>query len=583
MPLTSLSVKKIKYLGHTIGGGEHGPDEDKALAIKRLIRPTTKKVVRSVLGLMGFYCAYIPNYAQISTPLTELTKKNKPNKVSWGEAEQSTFDKLKELLCKVTSLATPYANLPFQVHCDTSDYDFGCCLTHQDTDGVYMPIAFASQKFTAKQKNWASIEKEAWAVLYGLNKFDRWIYGAKVEIISDHNPLKYLNQMTPKSPKHWRYRDGITPSLTGLVYSIGVQAHCLDFSLGATSPDVATLSPSSGSYTFKENLDSVGDENEDLLGTEKKEGTSFWKFSYYQSFFDVDTDQVVQRIVWSMIPLPGRATFLDRQIRPKPDLYGPFWIAATLVFSTAICANIANYLRTEGQSAHTWSYDFHKVSLSATAIYSYTFLLPIILWGLMWYRQSSNRYSLLEILCVYGYSLAIYVPISVLWVIQVAWFQWILVIIGATLSGAVLLQTFWPIFRDDNKKIAAVVLCLILLFHTLLAVGFVTYFFSPPNSSKLLIATTPNIPTSGTINVSEKHPKHSRVPTQPTLETKLKSLSQVLEQEHTQHGISDKEKLIIDQIAEINDEIGTNKSNSEVTIFTTQQSNLVTTIGINKI
>ncbi|GFV51659.1 integrase_H2C2 domain-containing protein [Trichonephila clavipes] len=65
----------------------------------------------------------------------------------------------------------------------------GCCLIQQDTEGIYRPIAFASQKFNATQKNWASIEKEAWAVSYGLNKFDKWIYGAKVEIISDHNPL----------------------------------------------------------------------------------------------------------------------------------------------------------------------------------------------------------------------------------------------------------------------------------------------------------------------------------------------------------------------------------------------------------
>ncbi|GFQ69131.1 uncharacterized protein TNCT_159911 [Trichonephila clavata] len=55
---------------------------------------------------------------------------------------------------EVTSLATPEANLPFQVHCDASDYGVGCCLTQQDTDGVYRPIAFASQKFTATQKNW---------------------------------------------------------------------------------------------------------------------------------------------------------------------------------------------------------------------------------------------------------------------------------------------------------------------------------------------------------------------------------------------------------------------------------------------
>ncbi|GFW81779.1 retrovirus-related Pol polyprotein from transposon 17.6 [Trichonephila clavipes] len=105
-----FAAKRIKYLGHTIG-------------------PTTKKEVRSVLGLMGFYRAYIPNYAEISTTLTDLTKKNKPNDVSWGEAEQNYFVKLKELLCEVTSLATPDANLPFHVHCDASDYGVGCCLT----------------------------------------------------------------------------------------------------------------------------------------------------------------------------------------------------------------------------------------------------------------------------------------------------------------------------------------------------------------------------------------------------------------------------------------------------------------------
>ncbi|GFX68109.1 retrovirus-related Pol polyprotein from transposon opus [Trichonephila clavipes] len=133
----------------------------------------------------------------------------------WGEAVPLTslsakvaceaFVKLKELPCEVTSFATPDANLPFQVHCDASDYGVGCCLIQQDTEGIYRPIAFASQKFNATQKNWASIEKEAWAVLYGLNKFDKWIYGAKVEIISDHNPLKYLNQTTPKSPKLTRW------------------------------------------------------------------------------------------------------------------------------------------------------------------------------------------------------------------------------------------------------------------------------------------------------------------------------------------------------------------------------------------
>lgn len=48
---------------------------------------------------------------------------------------------------------------------------------------------------------------------------------------------------------------------------------------------------------------------------------SFWSLGYYQSFFDVDTNQVLRRILWSMIPNP-KAIFLNAHIRPNPDLYG---------------------------------------------------------------------------------------------------------------------------------------------------------------------------------------------------------------------------------------------------------------------
>ncbi|GFW57321.1 RT_RNaseH domain-containing protein [Trichonephila clavipes] len=89
------------------------------------------------------------------------------------------------------------------------------------------PIAFASQKFNATQKNWASIEKEAWAVLYGLNKFDKWIYGAKV-IISDQNPLKYLNQTTPKSPNPTRWALASQRWNHSITHSPGIQHRSAD-------------------------------------------------------------------------------------------------------------------------------------------------------------------------------------------------------------------------------------------------------------------------------------------------------------------------------------------------------------------
>ena len=60
-----------------------------------------------------------------------------------------------------------------------------------------------------------------------------------------------------------------------------------------------------------------------------------------------------------------------------------------------------------------WFCDSVVVTLAAVAIFSYASLVPTALWGVLLWRKSNAGYSFLEILCVYGYSLFIYIPISV--------------------------------------------------------------------------------------------------------------------------------------------------------------------------
>ncbi|XP_032230083.1 protein YIPF1 [Nematostella vectensis] len=239
--------------------------------------------------------------------------------------------------------------------------------------------------------------------------------------------------------------------------------------------------------------DDDGDKVE-LLGSERK-APPFWTFEYYQAFFDVDTYQVGHRILGSMVPAYKR-NFLISHIRPNPDLYGPFWVCATLVFTTAIAGNLASYLVHTGD--HEWVYDFHKVTLAAAAIYAYAFLVPTGLWGLLLWRKSNAGYSFLEILCVYGYSLSIYIPISFLWVIPVEWLRWIFVLIGMVLSGSVLLLTFWPAVEDDDKKVSLVIMLLIFLLHGLLAIGFKLYFFHGPPESPITTTTSTFVTTIAT-------------------------------------------------------------------------------------
>jgi len=74
-------MTRCSYLGHVVGGGEVRMEQDKVEAVKRMQPPKTKKDMRTFLGLTGYYRRFIPNYASIAAPLTDLTWKHQPNLV----------------------------------------------------------------------------------------------------------------------------------------------------------------------------------------------------------------------------------------------------------------------------------------------------------------------------------------------------------------------------------------------------------------------------------------------------------------------------------------------------------------------
>lgn len=111
------------------------------------------------------------------------------------------------------------------------------------------------------------------------------------------------------------------------------------------------------------------EEDDELLGNDdsdktellagQKKSSPFWTFEYYQTFFDVDTYQVFDRIKGSLLPIPGK-NFVRLYIRSNPDLYGPFWICATLVFAIAISGNLSNFLIHLGEKTYHYVPEFRK-------------------------------------------------------------------------------------------------------------------------------------------------------------------------------------------------------------------------------
>lgn len=114
----------LHYLGHVVGNGEVRPEQSKLQAVEQFPVPSTKKQVRTFLGLTGYYRKFIPDYANVAAPLTDLTKKSAPNRVAWSADCGSSFDQLKKALCSFPVLKSPNFNQPFILQTDASDW--GC-------------------------------------------------------------------------------------------------------------------------------------------------------------------------------------------------------------------------------------------------------------------------------------------------------------------------------------------------------------------------------------------------------------------------------------------------------------------------
>ena len=202
-----FAKSSITFLGHIIGSGKRSIDPSRVYeAVAKLKYPETKKAVRRLVGFFSYWREYIPSFSEIAKPLTDLTMKRVPERIPFNQGAANALEKLKLLLCEAVKQPLSIIDIskPFTIHCDSSNFSVGSCLS-QNVDGKDYPVAFASAKLTKTQQGWSTIEKEAYAALWSLQKFKQWIFGNTVTLHSDHNPITFLTETTPKSAKLMRW------------------------------------------------------------------------------------------------------------------------------------------------------------------------------------------------------------------------------------------------------------------------------------------------------------------------------------------------------------------------------------------
>ena len=119
---------EIHYLGHLISPEGISPLPNKLDCIQHMPVPKNMKEIKQFLGLTGYYTKFVPRFADISRPLTTLTKKDK--KFEWTAACQKSFDLLKETLCGEPVLKYADTSKPYTLYTDASKFGWAGVLNH---------------------------------------------------------------------------------------------------------------------------------------------------------------------------------------------------------------------------------------------------------------------------------------------------------------------------------------------------------------------------------------------------------------------------------------------------------------------
>ncbi|CAI7910022.1 unnamed protein product [Closterium sp. NIES-53] len=260
---SEFALKKVQFLGHMVSAQGVHVDPKKIEAVRTWKTPENVKELQQFLGFANYYNRFVPNYAKIAAPLTNLLKKNTP--YQWEAKHQEAVEQLKTALTSAPVLILPDPELDYIIEADASDQAVGAVLMQDQGKGL-QPIAYLSKKLHGAELNYPIHDKEALAIVNAFKAWRCYLEGRKTTQASTstlaHRPSVSSRDTAPLDLRLRDFLDHVRTSPTsgmglvlggrGLVVLTGhADASWVDDSATQRSSQGYTFSLGSGSVSWR--------------------------------------------------------------------------------------------------------------------------------------------------------------------------------------------------------------------------------------------------------------------------------------------------------------------------------------------
>lgn len=189
--------EEISFLGFHFKDGVRRPDPKRYSALLEFPLPNDARQLQRFIGMCTFFSNFVPNYADLISPLYAKLKSFSP----WKEEELFCFDELKRSIFS-SSLHVPGPDETLVLYTDASDIAISGILV----TGKGQPVQFCSRKLTAAEAKYDIVEREALAIYWSVNRCRTFLLGRPFVVFSDHKGLHFLFKNEKAAPKVLRWR-----------------------------------------------------------------------------------------------------------------------------------------------------------------------------------------------------------------------------------------------------------------------------------------------------------------------------------------------------------------------------------------
>ena len=203
----------------------------------------------------------------------------------------------------------------------------------------------------------------------------------------------------------------------------------------------------------------------------------FCCLTIFKKYFQITSDDFIFRFINSFIPFNNKFVNL---IKNNPDLYGPIWIYTSLILLISSTGSLTRTL--QGNNNKNFFQEF--VPIAGIIIYSVGFGLPILISLLM--KIFGVSLGIVHVICTYGYSFSIFLPISIICVIQINALQWIALLYAVFSSTSLLVVNYYKLMGEFSRNKKFLIIGIVLLAQIGLLLFFKLYFFRKFNDEVMV-------------------------------------------------------------------------------------------------